>query len=82
MTLILPPNLGQIADHDTANSLQRLFELVGRLETRLATCQADLTAANASLARLTELEQAVDRNRDDIMRTRLHADQVVSGETG
>lgn len=81
MTMILPPNLGQIADHDTANSLQRLFELVDRLQTRLASCQVDLAAANAELAKLADLERAVDRNRDDIMRTRLHVDQVVSGET-
>ncbi len=67
---ILPPNLGQIDDRAMANSLQRLFELVDRLETRLSTCQADLATANASLATLTDLERAVDRNRDDIIRTR------------
>jgi len=82
MAGILPPNLGQIDDREMANSLQRLFELIDRLETRLTTCQADLATAQASLASLGELERAVDRNRDDIMRTRLHADQVVSGEQG
>ncbi len=79
---ILPPNLVQINDREMANSLERLFELVDRAETRLTSCQVDLDAARAQLARLTELEQAVSRNRDDIMRTRLHADQVVSGDTG
>ena len=79
---ILPPNLGQIDDHAMATSLQRLFELVDRLETRLATCQVDLAAATVELAKLTELEDSVNRTRDDIMRTRLHVDQVVSGETG
>ncbi len=81
MASLLPPNLGQIDDHETANSLQRLFELVDRLETQLATCQVDLDAATTELARLADLEQAVARTRDDIMRTRLHVDQVVSGET-
>lgn len=79
---ILPPNVAQIEDRQMATSLERLFELVDRLETRLATCQVDLDAANAQLAKLTDLERAVDRNRDDIMRTRLRADLVVSGEQG
>jgi len=66
----LPPLLTQIEDPAIRSTVERLWELADRLQTRLEACEASLAAQNTTLARIPVLEQQLKKQDADLQRIR------------
>ena len=81
---MIPPELTRIQDPALAASIQRLYELIGDLDTRLKTSQADLTIAQRAVADVRTLERVVRQQAAEIQTTLQPVPQpfLPSGGTG
>jgi hypothetical protein len=65
---ILPPEVARITDSAIQQALVRLWELIDRLETDVASCEADLAAQQTELAKLPGLERQLKKQDDQLRR--------------